>query len=154
MVTRKIQVDVEMVQGVGYSTHAQFIDINHDIIVDLLFELGTGKVLEARTELIKRPFPECDLAMQAINNLIGFQAVNFGSRKDIFRLVAGPQGCTHLAELVMESINARIQAADSLKPDWIDPQLLDRGYKRWENAWAGSCIHYNEPYWKPHDIPE
>ncbi|MGE5454805.1 MAG: DUF2889 domain-containing protein [Methylocystaceae bacterium] len=150
MLTRRIQVDVDLVPGRGYGTHAQFSDYNHDIVLDMLFEIGTGRVLEAKAQLLKHPFTECAQAIKAIDSLVGFRAVNFGSRKEIFQMVAGPGGCTHLAELVMESINARIQAGDQLVPDWIDPELVALRRRQWENAWAGSCIHYTEPYWQPH----
>lgn len=150
MVTRKIQIDVELAPGQGFATHAQFVDFNHDILLDMIFEMGTGKVLEARAQLVKHPFPECAQAIKAVDSLIGFRAVNFGSRKEIFQMVGGPTGCTHLAELVMESINARIQAGDVLVPDWVDPDLIEQRRKTWENAWAGSCIHYTEPYWYPY----
>lgn len=145
---------MDLVYGKGYGTHAEFEDFNHLIILDMLFEFGTGKILEAEVSLKKHPFAECPLAMDAIKKLIGFRAVNFGSRKDIFSMVAGPRGCTHLAELVMESINARIQAGDVLIPDWGDPDLINQRRKTWENAWANSCIHYSEPYWKPHEEDE
>ncbi len=151
MLTRKIQIDVDLVQNRGFSTHAVFEDFNHHIVLDMIFEMGTGKVLEADAHLVKHPFPECPQAVNCVKNLIGYRAVNFGSRKEIFKMVAGPQGCTHLAELVMESINARIQAGDQLIPDWVDPELIADRRRTWEKAWANSCIHYTEPYWKPYE---
>lgn len=152
MYRRRIQVDVDILKKVGYRTHAEFEDHNHHIKLDMVFQIGTGKVLEAKAEMIRYPFPECPLALEALQNIIGFRAVNFGSRKEVFKLVAGPKGCTHLAELVMESVNARIQATDCLVPDWVDPELIAQRRKQWENAWAGSCLHYTEPYWRPHEL--
>lgn len=143
-IRRKIQIDVDLVQGQGFSTHAEFEDFNHEIVLDMVFEFGTGLVLEANAQLIKYPFPECPQAIDCVKNLVGYRAVNFGSRKEIFNMVAGPYGCTHMAELVMESINARIQAGDQLIPDW-NPELAAERRKTWEKAWTNSCIHYAEP---------
>jgi hypothetical protein len=133
-----------MIHGRGYKTHAEFEDFNHHIVLDMVFEFGTGLVLEADAKLLKHPFPECPHAMDAISKLIGYRAVNFGTRKEIFKMVAGPRGCTHLAELVMESINARIQAGDQLIPDWLEPEVVAERRKTWEKAWANSCIHYSD----------
>lgn len=143
-----------MIHGRGYKTHAEFEDFNHHIVLDMVFEFGTGQVLEADAKLIRHPFEECKLAVDVIKELVGYRAVNFGARKEIFQMIAGPKGCTHLAELVMESINTRIQAGDQLIPDWVDPDIVAERRRVWENAWANSCIHYSEPYWKPDGIDE
>lgn len=134
-----------MIHGQGYSTHAEFEDFNHHIVLDMVFQFGTGLVLEAEAKLLKHPFDECPLAMDSIKKLVGFRAVNFGSSKEIFKMVAGPRGCTHLAELVMESIKARIQAGDQLIPDWLDPEYVAQRRKDWEKAWTNTCIHYSKP---------
>lgn len=144
-VSRRIQIDVDLVQGKGFSTHAEFEDFNHEIELDMLFEFGTGKVLEAEAKLLKYPFPECPQAVNCVKSLVNYRAVNFGSRKEIFQMVAGPRGCTHMAELVMESINARIQAGDQLIPEWADPEIIADRRRTWEKAWANSCIHYADP---------
>jgi hypothetical protein len=149
-VRRKIQIDVDLVQGRGFGTHAEFEDFNHEIELDMVFEFGTGLVLEAEAKLIKYPFQECPQAINCVQSLIGYRAVNFGSRKEIFQMVSGPYGCTHMAELVMESINARIQAGDQLIPDW-DPQLAASRRQTWEKAWTNSCIHYAEPKYRTQD---
>ena len=141
-ITRKIEISVDLVQNQGFSTHAEFSDFNHEILLDMVFQIGTGIVLEADAQLVKYPFPECPQAMSVIKKLIGYRAVNFGARKEIMQMLAGPQGCLHLAELVMESINARIQAGDQMQPDWIDPELLKQRREQWEKAWTNSCIHY------------
>lgn len=152
MYKRRIEIEVEMIHKVGYRSKAVFEDFNHHMELTMLFEVGTGKVLEADARLIRAPFPECEKGIQAVKNLIGYPAVSFKSRKEIFQLAAGPKGCTHLAELILESVKARLQAADYERPDWVDPTLTEKRYKMWENNWANTCIHYTEPYWKPYVI--
>lgn len=152
MYKRSIEIEVEVVHKVGYRSHAVFQDHNHHLELMMLFQVGTGLVLEAEAKLVRAPFPECQLGIESIQNLIGFPAVSFKSSREIFKLIAGPQGCTHLAEMVVESVKARLQAADYQKPDWIDPELTAKRQQKWENNWANSCIHYTEPYWKPHEI--
>lgn len=34
--------------GRGFSTHAEFEDFNHEIVLVMVFEFGTGLVLERR----------------------------------------------------------------------------------------------------------
>ncbi|MGE5370583.1 MAG: DUF2889 domain-containing protein [Solirubrobacterales bacterium] len=154
MYTRKFEVQVEVVPGVGYRSIGRFEDRAHEMEVTLLYQLGTGKVLEADVALIRAPFEECQQGVQAVKNLIGKRVVDFKVNRMIFSEVAGPKGCTHLAELVMESIKARIHAADYERPDWVDQERLEQRYRIWENSFGGSCIHFTEPYWKPYVLKE
>lgn len=149
MYKRTIDIEVEMIHKKGYLSRAVFEDFNHHLELTLLFEVGTGKVLEAEAKLHRSPFPECQLGIKSLDKLIGYPAISFKSSKEIFRLLAGPTGCTHLAELVIESVKARIQASDYQRPSWVDPEITEMRYKKWENSWANTCIHYTEPYWKP-----
>ena len=152
MYRRTIDISVEMIHKVGYRSHAVFQDHNHHIELTMLFQVGTGIVLEAEANLIRAPFPECQMGIKSVQNLIGFPAVSFKSSREIFKLTAGPTGCTHLAEMVVESVKARLQAADYQRPDWIDPEITEKRYQMWENNWADTCIHYTKPYWKPYNI--
>ncbi len=152
MYRRTIDIEVEMIHKVGYRSRTVFQDHNHHLELTMLFQVGTGIVLEVEAKLIRAPFPECQLGIEAVKNLIGFPAVSFKSSKEIFNLTAGPTGCTHLAEMVVESVKARLQAADYQRPDWIDPDLTEKRHQMWENNWANTCIHYTDPYWKPHVI--
>lgn len=154
MFRRRVEVEVDLEPGVGYRSRAEFEDYNHHIVLDMVFQYGTGVVLSAEAKLLKHPFEECLLAMESVKSLIGFRAVNFGSRKEVYKRVAGPKGCTHLAELVMESINARIQAGDKLVPDWVDPAVHEERRRIWEQAWKDTCIHYTDAYWNSPRIGE
>lgn len=151
MYRRRIEVEIELVDGIGYRSHGVFVDEYHHIQADILFQIG-GLVLEADAEVIKAPFDECRQGVQAIKNLIGTRAIDFKVTKEIYSKVAGPTGCTHLAELIIESIKSRIQASEHDKPGWIDPNLLEHRYKVWENSFANKCIHFTEPYWTPNQV--
>ncbi|MGE5404098.1 MAG: DUF2889 domain-containing protein [Candidatus Saccharibacteria bacterium] len=151
MYCRRIEVEVELVDGIGYRSRGEFEDAHHYIKADILFQIG-GLVLEADAQIIRAPFDECSQGVKAIKNLGGTQAIDFKVSKEIYSKVAGPIGCTHLAELVIECIKARIQAAEHDKPSWIDPDLLEHRYKVWENSFANKCIHFTDPYWTPYKV--
>lgn len=150
MYSRSMSIDVEMVQGVGYRATGTFEDWHHHLKTSLLFELGTSKVLEADAVIIRVPFEECKIGVSSIKKLIGLDMNQKGTTRQIFELLAGPGGCTHLAELVVECFKARIQAFGKERPDWVDPDLLDRAFRAYELNFANTCIHFTPPYWKPH----
>ncbi|MGE5422116.1 MAG: DUF2889 domain-containing protein [Ignavibacteriales bacterium] len=152
MYSKSWSVDVEMVQFVGYRTTGTFEDFYHSLKVTLLFELGSGKILEADATIIRVPFKECELGISSITKLIGLEINSLkGVSKKVFELLAGTAGCTHLAELVIESIKARVQAFGQERPDWVPEDILDKRLKEYENKFANTCIHYTSPYWKPYE---
>lgn len=149
MYQRKTISQVEGVEGIGFRTISGYEDEAHDIEVELLIEAGTGILRDAQVRLNKVPFEECAEGARALESLIGRNIVRPGIRKEIYQAVAGAQGCTHVAELVMEGIIARLQATERVKPRGIPERALTEEFDEWLKNMTGTCIHFNQPYWRP-----
>ena len=77
-----------------------FIDPWHEISVCLVLD-QQNVIVEASSAQIRVPAKICDKAAGSMQNLVGCNAYDL-SKKDIAAFVGGPEGCTHLLEIVSD----------------------------------------------------
>lgn len=81
-------------------------DDAHQMELELLVQEDTGEVLSAHATMTMVPYGDrCRAALPALERLVGHR-IGPGSTKEAFRLAAGPAGCTHVAELVIDAFRA------------------------------------------------
>lgn len=83
-------------------------DTHHDISVALLVQLPEGKILDASAEFLRGPDPMCSQTADQMSGLVGV-ILGTGIRKNAIRILSGPTGCMHLADLVIEGAKALVQ---------------------------------------------
>lgn len=87
---------------------ASLDDDAHEMDLELLVEEGTGQVLSAKGRMKRVPYEDrCRAAITVLDHLVGHR-IGPGSTKEVFRLVAGPGGCTHVAELAIDAFRAYV----------------------------------------------
>ncbi len=114
---------------------ASLDDDAHQMELELLVEESTGRVLSARGQMPRVPYHDrCRAALPVLDRLVGHH-IGPGSTKEVFRLVGGPGGCTHVAELVIDAFRAYVpsigakairQWRDELTRDGCPADLLER----------------------------
>lgn len=96
---------------------AVMTDSFHELSLALEVE-PAGSVRRAEATSIRVPDRVCRLAAEGVRKLVGLRLVDLG-RSDLARLLAGPEGCTHLADLAADavflarSVEARARAGDA-----------------------------------------
>lgn len=85
-------------------TKTTFLDLEHGIVLKLRVDAEKREVLEADAEMIRVPYGLCQSALQKVNNLVGLK-IERGVMKEITRRVGHSDGCVHIRELAMETVN-------------------------------------------------
>ena len=99
-------------------------DDAHRMDLDIVVEEGTGQVLSAKVAMVDVPYGDrCRAALPVLDRLVGHR-IGPGSAKEVFRLVAGPGGCTHVAELVIDAFRAYV------------PSIGAKAIRRWRGEFA------------------
>lgn len=90
--------------------HAQMQDDVHLMDVQLVVDQVSGEIRSAFATMGQAPYgDECRRALGVVPGLVGLR-IGRGSGREAFRRVAGPRGCTHLAELVVDAMSAYVPA--------------------------------------------
>ena len=90
--------------------HAQMQDDVHLMDVQLVVDQASGEVRSAFATMGQAPYgDECRRALEVVSRLIGLK-IGRGAGREAFRRIAGPTGCTHLAELVVDAMSAYVPA--------------------------------------------
>ncbi|NLB18903.1 MAG: DUF2889 domain-containing protein [Syntrophomonadaceae bacterium] len=128
----------------GFRIQGEVKDDLHHFKVELGIDFFTDEIFEAKAEALNTPFPICVEAIDVISNLVGLRIGDGISRK-INQALIGPEGCFHLAELIINCISAGLQATAREIPDWIPKEEYARAWKSREKTYLGRCIHYAQP---------
>ncbi len=118
---------------------ASFIDTFHELNVTLEVRLPDQVIVAARAEMQRSPYPICADVMDRVKDLIG-QTAGAGIGRVVRGSLGGPQGCSHLAELVLEAVRSAVQA------EFVE---TGRGLTRTEQVevyrkkWKDTCYVYS-----------
>ncbi len=81
-----------------------FLDPYHLIRLNLQIEPGTKTIVAAISEFGNYPHTQCPEIADKAKNLAGLK-IKRGILKEVIKTVGGCDGCVHLKELVIDSIN-------------------------------------------------
>ncbi len=118
----------------------------HVMEVDMLFALADATILDIRGSMPQVPLPDCRLALETLEQLVGERMVP-GFSDFVRTTIGGPQGCSHLAALITNMGNTSVQGRGAvvrkLAPtDEIAIEIY-RSQASQLNL-AGSCISWRE----------
>ncbi len=128
----------------GFRVEGELRDDLHHFKIDMIIDFFKSEVIEAHAEALNTPFPICKEAMGSIKKLVGAR-IGPGFSKTVNRALINPEGCFHLAELIMSAVNAGLQASAREIPDWITKEEYAERWKTWEKLYLGRCVHYAQP---------
>ena len=138
----------------GLNGHLE--DEDHVMDVQLVVHAGTREVLSAYACMGKAPYGSlCRQAASQVSGLVGLR-VEPGCYRQVFRLLGGEEGCTHLAELSLDALRAFLPAwarrerehlrralqGQGLSPAQIDEQVSRHFMELGRALLPGTCVVY------------
>lgn len=135
---------VKAILNTGFEVKGQWKDDIHNIYCRLLFDLDSFKILEAEAWAESTPFPICPQGLKNISTIVG-DTVGPGFNRLVSAKVMGKEGCVHLAELVINSVKALVQAASRTKPEWMDADDYTQRWNDWIRMYQDQCIYFAQP---------
>jgi hypothetical protein len=149
---RKKNVDIRLSDGFITVT-AHMADNYHEMAVVLDITIPGMVITDIRGRMIRIPHESCRAGLAALPGAVGLD-VKKGLTLRMEKAIGGPNGCTHLTNLVMEACHASIQGQYlSLRESFGD--LLDEMTPAERAKWfmttrpqmIDSCVAYR------HDAP-
>ncbi len=101
---RNVNVKIFDERGPTLRVQGSLLDVEHSFHIELLVEVETGRILQARAEMIKRPYPT--LCLPALANVIrlGGEVIGPGINRHITERLGGASGCVHLVEVAQSAV--------------------------------------------------
>ena len=109
--TRKKTFDVSCLENNVLEITAHLKDNFHDIKTVIEFDPASKTIVNASAEMITVPFDLCLEVIPKMKGLVGLQ-VQKGVHRLVQKEVGGIRGCSHLFDLVMDSLKALFQAGE------------------------------------------
>ena len=107
---RKKTIEVNRLSGNILEVTAHMKDNFHEIKTIIKFDNDSKTIIDAKTDMITVPFDLCHEVCPRIKELAGLR-LEKGVRRSIQEIIGGKQGCSHLNDLTMDSMNALVQAS-------------------------------------------
>ena len=86
-----------------FVTKASILDLNHNMIVILTFDIESKTITDAYAQMVKCPFKICRATLVNMKKLIGLK-IERGINKKISHIVGRSHGCSHLFELCVDAV--------------------------------------------------
>jgi hypothetical protein len=135
---------VNAIPGRGFEINGLWMDDVHELHTRLLIDASSYAIVEAEVQGKSVPFPICHEGMKCIKSVIGAK-VGPGLTKEIYQKLTGENGCIHLAELVVNSVKALIQAASREIPDWMNEDAYRNKFFELEKLYRNKCVYFSQP---------
>ncbi len=101
---RNINVKVVESGGGKVQVLASFLDLDHSFHAEMVVDIATGRIEQAKAHMSKRPFQTlCLRALDNIRKLEG-EIIGRGIYRRIVDLIGKSQGCVHLAEIFQAAV--------------------------------------------------
>jgi len=142
-------VEVEPLAEGALSVSWRLVDNLMEAEVQMKVRLPDLEITEARGRLGRSPHPECALAPDSIQKVVGVR-VGPGLRKIVDGLMGGSAGCSELIEGILECANAVIldftvpQIRANAKGSEAERRKRYQDMLRFNPRLAGSCIAFAE----------
>lgn len=108
MFERNKSIKLSQVEDTSFAINTYLKDNFHEIQTVIVFDCQTKIILQASAEMITVPFDLCHEVCAKMHELEGLK-IKKGIRKWVREIVGRTGGCTHLVDLVMDSLNAAVQ---------------------------------------------
>jgi hypothetical protein len=157
LLERKKTVIVQDSRPGRFLFHAHLEDDAHIIDLQLVVDEERGEVLSAYANMGMAPYGDrCRAAMGVVDQLVGHR-IGPGSAREVFRIVAGPTGCTHVAELVIDAFRTFIPSigvraarrkraeltAEGLAEDVVEERVMEEISRMGQALLPETCIVYS-----------
>ena len=101
---RDIGIEAFELENGNLMLEATLLDPYHLIRLNIHIEPHTKTIVNARSEFASHPHAACPMVAEKAKQLIGLK-IERGITKQILQKIGGSEGCVHLRELTMETIN-------------------------------------------------
>ncbi|HEX3011527.1 MAG TPA: DUF2889 domain-containing protein, partial [Syntrophomonadaceae bacterium] len=135
---------VEAIPGRGFEIRGVWQDDVHDIHTRILVDIKSSEIAEAEAQGSSVPFAICHEGMKCIKSIEGIK-IGPGLTKAVYQELTGEKGCIHLAELVVNSVKALIQAVSREIPDWMDDDAYINKFFEMEKLYRNKCVYFSQP---------
>ncbi|MCL6450164.1 MAG: DUF2889 domain-containing protein [Acetobacteraceae bacterium] len=103
-------IDVRSVGDGRFVITVGFCDEDHDAGLEVCVEVASRRIVAASAVFRRAPYGErCAAVAGRAGRLLGLE-VEPGCSRAVYRAVGGPEGCTHLVEMVMDALRAYLPA--------------------------------------------
>lgn len=113
----------------------------HEVQVIVVCRATTAEIVSAQAEMIKYPWNLCETAGKAIALIEGIK-IGPGIRREVEKKIGQKEGCTHVADLVIEAIRGIIQVRYRLRY-W--PTTQEERIKMVQEDLKETCFTYSHP---------
>ena len=101
---RDIGVEAFELENGNLMLEATLLDPYHLIRLNIHIDPHTKTIVHAKSELASHPHASCPMVAEKAKLLIGLK-IERGITKAILHTIGGSEGCVHLKELALETIN-------------------------------------------------
>ena len=144
---RNINISVAELDTRRIKTKASLLDLNHNIRVELVVDLQTSVILDARADMVKAPFDICALTLNNMRRVAGLR-VERGIQKKIADALGHAEGCTHLVDLTMEAVRLSANVLlgfTRFDAEWRERRMSDEEFiKQVKPVLKNSCLPFRE----------
>jgi hypothetical protein len=134
---RNVNVKIFDDQGPSLRVQGSLLDVEHSFHLELIVEVETGRILDARAEMVKRPYPTlCLPALENVARLKG-EIIGRGINRRIAEQLGGAGGCVHLVEIAQSVVR------------FTATYLIDRCTGMSEEGLGGLSEHEHRQRWLP-----
>ncbi|MBW6483655.1 MAG: DUF2889 domain-containing protein [Vicingaceae bacterium] len=146
---RDIGIEAFELENGNLMLEATFLDPYHLIRLNLHINPKTKTIVHAKSEFANHPHGACPLVALKAKLLIGIK-IERGVTRKVSERIGGSEGCIHLRELTLETINFAATALIGYDEGFglmsRDFNMLDedKKYSLSKALLKGSCIVYSE----------
>ncbi len=101
---RDIGIEAFELENGNLMMEATFLDPYHLIRFNMQIDPSTRKIVAAKSEMANHPHEVCPSVNERTKTLIGVEVAR-GVTREINKRIGGPDGCIHLREVMLETIN-------------------------------------------------
>lgn len=143
--SRQKSVSVRMLNENLVVAETALVDPAHEIKVAIYYLIPEGVISDARAEFIRYPWDVCPQAAMVMSRIVGM-SLGRGLRMKIEESVGKKDGCSHMADLVVEAIKGLVQAQFRIRYRDLDPEQRAEAAR---TDLKGTCLAFSNPERKP-----
>jgi len=126
-----------------FEVSGEWKDDIHDLKTRILINIYTFKITAAEASGGGVPFEICHQGIGRIGDIIGAN-IGPGFSRIVRSKIMGPEGCTHLGELILGTVKAFIQAASRSMPDKKHEALYAARWDEWMSNYSDQCVYFSQ----------
>lgn len=107
---RHKSIIINQVDDTTLEVTASMKDKFHEIKTQLVFDYNSQQITGAKVDMVTVPFDLCHEVCVKMNELVGLE-LKKGVTRWVNEIVGTSRGCSHLVDLVTDSVKALVQSA-------------------------------------------